>query len=547
MLYSSSSTYHWVNKKRVILILVWIFIVKLTSTLIFIGLANDLVSQYRHKAFYIVESTNYLTNAFFLGLYPLAGFLADNKFGRFTTITTSSQSILILLLLEYISVFALMILYLHRDTISMPAAIIVDGLILPIEISLVMFNANIIQFGVDQIQDSPADHQSLFIYWYVWINYLTTIIAQLVTQFCPPGITNFYLIELAFIVMLTVMLCTVLSIVHYKKHWFIIDTARTNPYKLVYRVTKFARQHKVPIRRSAFTYCEDDIPSGLNLGKSKYGGPFTTEQVEDVKAFYGILKIVFALGVIFYLDYTSGRLSINFFEVLHLQIYKANYVVSYFFVQDNIISSTVIVVGIPIFIITIRRYINIISLTMLKRIGVGILLLLLSVICSFVAITVNHEITLKTNETHFSVCLLNGVDKETYNFKSTSQTVSSMALLLKQCLYALSAMFLYPALYEFICAQSPHAMKGMLIGLSFSIRGLFQLIGFAMNVLFLFINKYFISCATDYYILTIVVGVVGLAVYVYVARKYKLRERDEPCHVRRFVEEYYSKIQAEEN
>ena len=35
--------------------------------------------------------------------------------------------------------------------------------------------------------------------------------------------------------------------------------------------------------------------------------------------------------------------------------------------------------------------------------------------------------------------------------------------------------------------------------------------------------------------MTIVVGVLGLAVYVYVARKFKLRERDEPCHVHRFV------------
>ena len=45
----------------------------------------------------------------------------------------------------------------------------------------------------------------------------------------------------------------------------------------------------------------------------------------------------------------------------------------------------------------------------------------------------------------------------------------------------------------------------------------------------------------------LVVGVVGLAVYVYVARKYKLRERDEPCHVHRFVEDYYSKIPQEEH
>ena len=66
----------------------------------------------------------------------------------------------------------------------------------------------------------------------------------------------------------------------------------------MYRVTKFARQHKVPIPRSAFTYCGDDIPSGLDPGKSKCGGPFTTEQVEDVKAFNGIKKIIFTLGII---------------------------------------------------------------------------------------------------------------------------------------------------------------------------------------------------------------------------------------------------------
>ena len=53
-----------------------------------------------------------------------------------------------------------------------------------------------------------------------------------------------------------------------------------------------AWQHKVPVQRSAFNYCEDDLPSGLDLGKSKYGGPFTTEQVEDVKSFYEVLKVI---------------------------------------------------------------------------------------------------------------------------------------------------------------------------------------------------------------------------------------------------------------
>ena len=103
-----------------------------------------------------------------------------------------------------------------------------------------------------------------------------------------------------------VLLLIVVLIVHYTEHWFIIDTARTNPYKLVYRVTKFAHQHKVPIRHSAFTYCEDDIPSGLDLGKIKYSGFFTTEEVENVKAFYGVFKFLFALGIALIMNVASS-------------------------------------------------------------------------------------------------------------------------------------------------------------------------------------------------------------------------------------------------
>ena len=52
------------------------------------------------------------------------------------------------------------------------------------------------------------------------------------------------------------LLVVSLFIAHCKKHWFLIEPCRVNPYKLVYLVTKFAWQHKVPVNRSAFTYCE---------------------------------------------------------------------------------------------------------------------------------------------------------------------------------------------------------------------------------------------------------------------------------------------------
>jgi len=90
-------------------------------------------------------------------------------------------------------------------------------------------------------------------------------------------------------------------------------------------------------------------------------------------------------------------------------------------------------------------------------------------------------------------------------------------------------------------------MKGLLIGLAFAIDGVSEVFAAVLIIPFACIRQFFPSCGMEYYLVNIVVGVVGVVVYVGVAKKYKLRERDEPCHVRRFVEDYYSKIQKEEN
>ena len=48
-------------------------------------------------------------------------------------------------------------------------------------------------------------------------------------------------------------------------------------------------------RRSAFTYWEIDAPSRIDFGKQKYGGPFTNEQVEDVKAMFRLILLIVSL------------------------------------------------------------------------------------------------------------------------------------------------------------------------------------------------------------------------------------------------------------
>ena len=298
-----------VTSKAVLLILIWCFSVSLVFNSYFEEAAYSYVFSKQlldNKVLYYL--CVYAANAAVLCLYPLAGFLADNRIGRFITIYEATKFLLLLTILTGI-IFLIDILIIAVLQVDASFWIIFNNistailtlLLLLTAVTLALFNANIIQFGVDQLQDS-------YIYWYVWVNYVAVFILLLtgstitsVPLALPEKAYIFLTVVVAGPLISSIVLFSIiLIVVHFKKYWFLIDSARSNPYKLVFRVTKFARQHKVPIRRSAFTYCEDDIPTGLDLGKNKYGGPFTTEQVEDVKAFYGILKILFSLGITFF-------------------------------------------------------------------------------------------------------------------------------------------------------------------------------------------------------------------------------------------------------
>ena len=53
--------------------------------------------------------------------------------------------------------------------------------------------------------------------------------------------------------------------------------------------------NKHSLNHNAFTYCEENTPTQLDLGKEQYGGPFTTEEVEDVKTFLRLILLLVTL------------------------------------------------------------------------------------------------------------------------------------------------------------------------------------------------------------------------------------------------------------
>ena len=74
-----------------------------------------------------------------------------------------------------------------------------------------------------------------------------------------------------------------------------IERPGQNPLRLVFNVLRYSLYHTCPENRSAFTYWEEDIPPCIGLGKYKYGGLFTTEEVEDIKAFLRIILLLITL------------------------------------------------------------------------------------------------------------------------------------------------------------------------------------------------------------------------------------------------------------
>ena len=63
------------------------------------------------------------------------------------------------------------------------------------------------------------------------------------------------------------------------------------PSRLSLKYSTMLSKTKYPERRSAFTYIDEEEPSRLDYGKHKFGGPFTEEEVEDVKTILRLLPL----------------------------------------------------------------------------------------------------------------------------------------------------------------------------------------------------------------------------------------------------------------
>ena len=460
-------------------------------------------------------------------LAVFAGWLADVYFGRYKVMKVS---IWVMWLGSVGGTLLIMIYTLSSiDALKYISVVVAYACV---TIGSAGFIVNAIPFGTDQMLGASSEEISSFIHWFVWAM-CTGIGSSYIVNFLPctgMGDDQTVVVSILFpVAVSSVALCLDLL----GRNWLVIEPVSQNPLKSVYSVLKYAATHKHPARRSALTYWEEDIPSRIDLGKSKYGGPFTTEQVEDVKTFIRLLLMSVAISFFVYplfLFSESLNMFASHFQQLKLLLHRKD---CYFFTSVNYF---ILILGIPLYELAIyplaRHWIP----STLKRVGITAIG---TIILASVALSVDMVGHAHTNAT--VKCM--------FVKSSTSSSVVDINIfwigIPLGVVIGIEAVSLHVALFEFLCAQTPYNMKGLIIGLSlaFALSFVFSLTDATLTT---WAHAWsqpvtYPTCAFWFYLFIIVVTVVGLVLFGIVAKWYKKRERNELIHEQRFVEDYYNK------
>ena len=557
--------------KAAILILLWTAIVGALYYIIMGSAAAIEIHVERSRtnsSISIYEPLLYAILAFVMMLYPLSGFIADVCCGRLKTVVIS---LIILLLCLTISFTGMVIgesttfTNFHRyDKLPYVFIVIVFLLLFVFIIGLAGYQANFIQLGLDQLFEAPSRYLILFIHYAIWAfqSGSLSFIFILFLTLCSHHGSSRKTLALAATVLFNILMIVLLLIGYLKRKWFHIEPGCQNPYKTVYNIINFAKSHKHPLRRSAFTHNDDYIPSRLDFAKERFGGPFTTEQVENVKTFLRMLVILFAIGPSFALEVPASYYIFPLFG-LHL-VLPINHHKSYdkycthklawkFMLGSGATMNLVsIVILFPAYIWIIFHYLHKKVPKLFVRLGTGITLCLLGVVSLLIADVMGHTHALNSySEATHSLCVFQATISPNRSFTYPALNMHWGVLILPTLLLRIGPMLVIATTLEFISAQSPQSMKGLLVGVFFAIRGLFQFLN-SIVIIPLSLNQPWASkemiehppvtnCGFVYLALTSVTGLIGLILFSLAAKRYKYRTRDEGMFRQHDVEEIFDK------
>ena len=448
------------KNKGAILILIWGFF--LMSVYYYIDYQSLKYEKDCSECFYIVQISISL-------ILPFAGWLADVHFGRYRVIYWSTWAIWISGVLITANFVAAAIVKTYNYHYALVATLAIAGT------GFGGFQANIVQFGVDQLTDASTVELISFINWYA----CAFLSSGAVTHFIPRCtlLPDYKII--APLLLSAGLSALVISIILFNRV-LIKEPTTQNPFKLIIKVLKYALKHKFPQQRSAFTYCEDDVPSRLDFGKRKYGGPFTTEQVEDVKTFFGMLGMVVIVGSVFGIT-NEEILKVHLDNGFNSQTNDttANGCLSSFIFTNIYYITGVLLIPLNeiLFYPLFHRCLP--SIPCYWKVMIGVILHFGRYIALTALITVAQHYYATDSTTNATIqCLFND------NMVYLNKELDYRWFAIPQVLSALSFILIIIGTIEFYCAQVPYSMKGVVSGIFYGFFLVFRMLSNGLPQLF---------------------------------------------------------------
>ena len=395
---------------------------------------------------------------------------------------------------------------------------------------------NSLQFGIDQLTDASSSDITSYISWYTW-NFVLASTTGIIFTNC---LTRY--ISLSYFVMPLSCTLSILTDCCFS-HWLVKEPVTINPLKLIYQVLKYAVKNKYPRLRSAFTYWEDKPYSRIDLGKNKYGGPFTIVQVEDVKTFFRILA-VFGFGTpmfilfsslhtLFYSQYFDNQFLLSLKHNSVAKYIKSCYY-EYFALNLDIIT---IVFLVPVIEFTLypllMKCTRCINFSIRAKSFLGIFVFILY---ELHLLGIELVVT-QTSDLHNSTCF----------YYVNEETVSLYWLILPKVLYGIAAYILFTSSMEFIASQAPYSMRGLLFGIYILLFGLSVALSSLSSLLVKIPRKYYTqsngaNCELWLYGCILFLTIILLCAGFIFNKRYTLRRRDEDLpNEQKFAVDYYEK------
>ena len=436
---------------------------------------------------------------------PFFGWLADVKLGRYKVIVFASLVSFICAILELIFGGV----YLVSNVLITSIAFIVNN------ICFTCFSAAMLPFVTDQLIGASSDKLSSVVHWFYFFRHIGLFFTD-VENLSVVMVDNKQYSNIA-TVLFTCGLSTALIIISdcLCLQWLDRTHKVTNPIKLIVQVLNYTRKHKYPEKRSAFTYLDEEHPTRIDFGKEKFGGPFTEEEVEDVKTILRLVPIVRCISFIANMGVKS--ITIDLFENSFINVCVNKAMITWFF---------------PLFLIPLCQLVIFLIFrnwipSILKQIGIALTLKTLGIVL-LTATEIKGLANIPSGLEGYVNCTGN----------TDIIHVEWHWSIIPNILYCSGTAMASLLLLEFIIAQAPQKMKGFVIGMSLACYGI--------NVLTFTFDLKHITCTLCYRLPLVILPVAFYVLFLFLAKRYTLRERNREINIQAIVEEHYERYMDQE-